>query len=570
MKNSAGHFTGLIASDHTDSNGAYVLDELPAGFYLVMVKDEDGVVPTFYSTFGGTPFADSASLVAVNASAVTGIDIDALIDSADGLNDISGEVEIEIETPGKSAFRAPRALVPLAGAIVTVVDGSGNVAGSAVSGTDGIYASHGLAPGDYTVVFQKPGAGTVAVGGTVAYQGGLPATTTMNAALAPQSGGAGVTLSGVNAGWNLVSVAMTVADYTPSAVFPTASSSTYAYSGSYQTVTTTENGRGYWLKFQSGQVLSVAGSEIGAGSIAIAKGWNIIGPLSIPVSVASIVTTPPGLVASDVYGYEGGYSSAVTLQPGRGYWVKAAAAGTIDFTGASSGITVPGSAGNGTNGELRALDFEFSDELGNRQVLSVDAGTMKESLPELPPVPPAGAFDARFASGNRMATIDGGSLTASFNIRLQPAGSNTRILLPAQANGMVFSLSDAGGKTIAVSTDAPVAADLGRATEVTLTVSSAGQPQEYRLEQNFPNPFNPTTTIAWQLPADSRVVLKVYNALGQLVGNLVDGNMPSGVHSTNWDASGHASGVYFVRIEAASVADPGAGFVRTMKMLLVR
>jgi hypothetical protein len=73
---------------------------------------------------------------------------------------------------------------------------------------------------------------------------------------------------------------------------------------------------------------------------------------------------------------------------------------------------------------------------------------------------------------------------------------------------MVFSLSDAGGKSIAVSSDAPVAADLGRATEVTLTVSSAGQPQEYRLEQNYPNPFNPTTTIAWQLPADSRVVLK--------------------------------------------------------------
>ncbi|HLF14632.1 MAG TPA: carboxypeptidase regulatory-like domain-containing protein, partial [Bacteroidota bacterium] len=168
MKNSSGHFTGLIASDHTDSNGVYTLDELPAGFYLVMVKDEDGVVPTFYSTSGSTPFADSASLVAVSASAVTGIDIDAIIDSADGLNNISGEVEIEIETPGKTAFRAPLALGPLAGAIVTVVDGAGNVAGSAVTEADGMYTAHGLAPGNYTIVFQKPGAGTVALPGAVA------------------------------------------------------------------------------------------------------------------------------------------------------------------------------------------------------------------------------------------------------------------------------------------------------------------------------------------------------------------------------------------------------------------
>ncbi len=574
MKNSAGHLTGLIASDHTDSNGAYTLDELPAGFYLVMVKDEDGIIPTFYSTSGGTPFADSASLVAVATSAVAGIDIDALIDTAEGLNDISGEVDVEVETPGKTAYRAPGAIGPLAGAIVAVVDGAGRIVGSAVTGPDGMYTTHGLAPGDYTVLFQKPGVVTLAFPATVAYQGGLPATTTLNASLTAESGPAGVTLFGVSAGWNLVSVPMAVADYAPSAIFPTASSSAYAYSGSYNAVTATEHGRGYWLKFPSGQVLSAAGSEIGAASVPLAKGWNIIGPLSAPVSAASIATTPPGLVVSELYGYDGGYTASATLQPGKGYWVKSAGAGVIDFAGASSGATSTGAPGIETNGAPGVFDIEFSDELGNRQILSVGPGMVEESLRELPPVPPAGAFDVRFATGGRAVTLGTGTLTRSYMIRLQPAGERTRALLPARLNGdadgLVFSLSDASGKTIAVSSAGPVVADLGRAAELTLTVSPGGRPREYRLEQNYPNPFNPATTIAWQLPADSRVALKVYNSLGQLVGTLVDGEMPAGVHSINWEAGGHASGVYFVRIEAASATDPGTGFTRTMKMLLMR
>jgi len=75
-------------------------------------------------------------------------------------------------------------------------------------------------------------------------------------------------------------------------------------------------------------------------------------------------------------------------------------------------------------------------------------------------------------------------------------------------------------------------------------------PTVFALDQNFPNPFNPSTTIQYQLPADSRVSLKVYDMLGREVATIVNEERPSGYHEVRWIASNTASGVYFYRLEA--------------------
>jgi hypothetical protein len=77
----------------------------------------------------------------------------------------------------------------------------------------------------------------------------------------------------------------------------------------------------------------------------------------------------------------------------------------------------------------------------------------------------------------------------------------------------------------------------------------------YELEQNYPNPFNPTTAISFQLPADSEVSLAIYNLSGQLVKQLVAGQISAGQHSFTWDATNErgervASGVYLYVIKA--------------------
>lgn len=94
-------------------------------------------------------------------------------------------------------------------------------------------------------------------------------------------------------------------------------------------------------------------------------------------------------------------------------------------------------------------------------------------------------------------------------------------------------------------------------------------PGRYGLDQNFPNPFNPSTVIRYHLPADARVTLKVYDILGREIATLVEGLMPAGSHSVTWNASSYGSGVYFARLSAS---DPGGGirFVRTTKLGLLR
>ncbi len=97
-------------------------------------------------------------------------------------------------------------------------------------------------------------------------------------------------------------------------------------------------------------------------------------------------------------------------------------------------------------------------------------------------------------------------------------------------------------------------------------------PGSFALNQNYPNPFNPTTAISYslkgplsgQLSAVSKVVLTVYNTLGQKVRTLVNKSQKAGHHSVTFDASGLASGVYLYRLRA------GNGAVLTKKMILMR
>lgn len=86
---------------------------------------------------------------------------------------------------------------------------------------------------------------------------------------------------------------------------------------------------------------------------------------------------------------------------------------------------------------------------------------------------------------------------------------------------------------------------------------------EFALQQNYPNPFNPSTVISYQLPADSKVQLKVYDILGTEIITLVNETKSAGKHNVSFDAGKLSSGTYFYTI----IAD---GFVQTKKMLLVK
>jgi flagellar hook assembly protein FlgD len=88
------------------------------------------------------------------------------------------------------------------------------------------------------------------------------------------------------------------------------------------------------------------------------------------------------------------------------------------------------------------------------------------------------------------------------------------------------------------------------------------------LFQNYPNPFNPSTTISYLLPKDTRVVLKIYNSIGQEVSTLVNDDRSAGYHQEVWNASNVASGMYIYQLTINN--EQGKGELYRKKMLMVK
>ncbi|MBD3167430.1 T9SS type A sorting domain-containing protein [bacterium] len=88
-------------------------------------------------------------------------------------------------------------------------------------------------------------------------------------------------------------------------------------------------------------------------------------------------------------------------------------------------------------------------------------------------------------------------------------------------------------------------------------------PKAYKLHEPYPNPFNPTGTVAFDLPQPSDVKILVYDLLGREVTELVNGRLRAGAHHVSWNAERHASGVYFIQMEAG-------GFHAVRKAVLLK
>jgi hypothetical protein len=158
------------------------------------------------------------------------------------------------------------------------------------------------------------------------------------------------------------------------------------------------------------------------------------------------------------------------------------------------------------------------------------------------------------AEGMNLQYSDNGDVMTVLVYNLQgesyAAGANVLFTVPVEGQGAVsfgdISVSDNNG--------ALLSAD----SEITARI-----PDVYSVNQNFPNPFNAKTSIAFGLPTNSDVTINIYNVAGQLVETMDLGHMFAGSHSVVWDASDVASGVYFYKVSAGN-------FNETMKMTLLK
>ncbi len=129
------------------------------------------------------------------------------------------------------------------------------------------------------------------------------------------------------------------------------------------------------------------------------------------------------------------------------------------------------------------------------------------------------------------------------------------------ASQTIKQLKGKGDTTAAFSFTVDKLAPINKPQTLTFTItSSTGEkwtrqldvsvnpPDHFELYQNYPNPFNPSTTISYLLPNDSRVILKIYNSIGQEVTTLVNDSRSAGYHQEVWNASNIASGMYIYQL----------------------
>jgi hypothetical protein len=369
---------------------------------------------------------------------------------------------------------------------------------------------------------------------------------------------------GVFSGWNMLSNPVTTAEDSVRDLY---SQSVYTYGfsfsavGGYQQSGRMLNGKGYWVKMpDSPAPASVAGVARPADTIPVTQGWNLVGSVSDTVDTAGITSTPPGIRLTPWYGYNPGYTAATRLIPGQAYWVKASAPGSFNFAGSGPSVAKQGDAADLLAGMDR---LTIGDAQGAAQTLYLGVATTAEVTDEafeLPPAPPAGAFDVRFVR-EEIGTM----------VRVQPRSSEPGPRMPIAvqseagpltvswqlAAGMTYLLIDGAGNElfapVTMEGEGSVVLPEARISRLVVRgLSTAGIPTVFGLDQNYPNPFNPSTTIRYQLPQDVRVTLKVYDLLGREVATLVDDVQGAGYRAVEWNSTGMASGVYFFRLDAGS------------------
>ena len=370
-------------------------------------------------------------------------------------------------------------------------------------------------------------------------------------------------------------------------------------------------GKAFWVVARKPSEISIPTATTASNvqrSLLLAPGWNQVGnPYLFPVAVSAILDgTPPGLVDQAFWHWDGQeYRPATTLEPWQGYWVKNLTSGTVDLpiprldaTLASPKQIVATLFGTPTGSDWRLKLRASSGQLGDGSAyvgihpFSVD-GWDPHDLSKPPSIGEDGLslsfshpdwtlHPGKYATDVRPSGKDG--YTWTFEVETGQPGVPVTLTvsgvdaLPAD---LVLILIDTDQNTRHYLRHQPSFTFLptGKADirHFTLIVGSASYveatkntvvPTVVSLEQNQPNPFNPSTEIRFNLPAAASVTLKIYNSIGQEVRLLAEGLWPAGQHVVPWDganAQGRqvASGVYLYQLRTGA-------FVQTRKMVFLR
>lgn len=370
--------------------------------------------------------------------------------------------------------------------------------------------------------------------------------------------------------WNMVSVPIVAHNFAKSAVWATSISAAFGYQGIYVVKDTLKMGSGYWVKFNGAQSIAYVGEPRDTLTIPVTAGWNMIGSISQPLQTTKITTSPTGIIASKYFGYNGAYYETQTIEPGKAYWIKMSQAGTLYLDINSTANTSPSSS---TEQPPAAPGPPPTPTLSGSTVL---AGG--EPHPQLTWTSSGSDITYKLYRYTCSGTVDcGGSVAHELiyqgsGLSYIDMGVIVKSKLPTHRAYYYVNATNIFGETSANSNKKSFGTDVGIIWKEDISSDDMNilVPERDALLGNFPNPFNPQSTIYYALSEPKHVKLIVLNVLGQEVITLVDGYQDAGYKSVEFNAGSLASGIYFYRMTAQQVESSTGNFSDIKKMLLVR
>jgi len=342
--------------------------------------------------------------------------------------------------------------------------------------------------------------------------------------------------------WNLVGLPLNVDDPYYLSVYPDGVEETlFSFAYNYIPETELEHGNGYWLRFDSEGSTTISGIALSSLSVQLNQDWNLISGISTVTSFGSIDDPDDLIIPGTIYGFNGGYVEVSELEPGQGYWIRSSGNGNITI---SSG--------------MQAKTSEFTNHFEEENALTINGQTLYFGMdvPEehklsysLPPKPPVGAKDIRFSGDTKLCATDecvievmnnGNPLTFEFDIKDGESWELVTVIASEMKWSEAISLFGKEQLTLSLEFE-----------QLILRKSASTVPTTFALHPAYPNPFNPITTIRFEIPfvkTHSNASLQIYDITGRLVDTLIDEIIEPGYHTVQWNASKVSSGIYFYKL----------------------
>ncbi|MGB2868706.1 MAG: LamG-like jellyroll fold domain-containing protein [Bacteroidota bacterium] len=335
--------------------------------------------------------------------------------------------------------------------------------------------------------------------------------------------------------------------------------------------------QGYQVYMSSSDTLALAGLAADPSStpLGLGQGWSLVSYLrTTPMSADTALASLTGKLVivkngqGQVYWPALGINSIGTMRAGQGYQVYLVAAGTLVYPG--NPVPPPPSM------LTKRVDGTFAGSLQSPThyvIQNVSTGSNATLLVKLSDVADGDEVavlntkrnvvgSAVVQTGRALVVVWGDNPVTDGIVEGAKPGEDLLLVVWSQRKEKSYDLTSLQNGLTGEG-EAPSLKYSENSVWIGAAKGRVDIPSEFSLMQNYPNPFNPSTTIKYGLPKDSRVLLEIFNVLGQRVAVLADELQTAGFHEVQFQSGQLPSGIYFSRLIADS-------FVSTKKMELLK